>query len=145
VIDALLADNNVDVPKALLTQEVEALREQAKQRFEQQGNGQNLPELPADMFTDNAKRRVSVGLLIGQIIKENNVEVDQARVDALIETTASAYEDPSEVVEYYKNNQELSKQIQNLALEEQAIDTILNQAQVKEVKKSFDEVMNKKA
>jgi len=145
VITALLADNEVDVPKALLDQEVNALREQAKQRFEQQGNGQNLPELPADMFTDNAKRRVAVGLLIGQIIKDNNVEVEQARVDALIETTASAYEDPSEVVEYYKNNQELLQQIQNLALEEQAIDTILDKAKVKEVKKSFDEVMNKKA
>jgi trigger factor len=145
VIDALLADNNVDVPKALLDQEIETLREQAKQRFEQQGKGQSLPELPADMFTDNAKRRVSVGLLIGQIIKENEVEVDQVRVDALIETTASAYEDPAEVVEYYKNNQELLKQIQNLALEEQAIDTILEKAKVKEVKKSFDEVMNKKA
>jgi len=145
VIDALLADNEVDVPKALLEQEVKALRDQAKQRFEQQGNGQNLPELPDDMFTDNAKRRVAVGLLIGQIIKDNKVEVDQARVDALIETTASAYEDPSEVVEYYKNNKELLQQIQNLALEEQAIDTILTKAKVKEVKKSFDEVMNKKA
>lgn len=145
VIDALIAANEIDVPKALLDQEVNALREQAKQRFEQQGNGQNLPELPDDMFSANAQRRVSVGLLIGQIIKENKVEVDDARVDALIETTASAYEDPTEVIEYYKNNQELLQQIQNLALEEQAIDTILEQAQVKEVKKSFDEVMNKKA
>ena len=145
VIEALLADNKVDVPKALLDQEVEALREQAKQRFAQQGNGQNLPELPADMFTENAKRRVSVGLLIGEIIKENKIEVDSERVDALIETTASAYEDPSEVIEYYKNNQELLQQIQNLALEEQAIDAILDQAKVKEVEKSFDEVMNKTA
>ncbi len=145
VIDALLEANEVEVPKALLEQEVNALREQAKQRFEQQGNGQNLPELPADMFTANAQRRVAVGLLIGQIIKENKVEVEQARVDALIETTASAYEDPTEVIEYYKNNKELLQQIQNLALEEQAIDTILEKAKVKEVKKSFDEVMNKKA
>lgn len=145
VISALLADNDVDVPKSLLEREVIALREQAKQRFEQQGNGQNVPELPDEVFTENAKRRVSVGLLIGQIIKDNNVEVEQARVDALIETTASAYEDPSEVVEYYKNNAELLQQIQNLALEEQAIDTIIEKAKVKEVKKSFDEVMNKKA
>jgi trigger factor len=145
VIDALLADNEVDVPKALLDQEVNALREQAKERFAQQGGGQNMPDLPDDMFTANAQKRVAVGLLIGQVIKDNKVEVDQARVDALIETTASAYEDPSEVVEYYKNNQELLQQIQNLALEEQAIDTILEQAKVKEVKKSFDEVMNKKA
>ncbi len=145
VIDALLADNEVDVPQSLLDQEVNALREQAKQRFEQQGNGGTMPELPADMFTANAQKRVAVGLLIGEVIKSNKIEADEARVDALIETTASAYEDPSEVIEYYKNNQELLQQIQNLALEEQAIDAILDQAKVKEVKKSFDEVMNKKA
>ncbi len=145
VIEALVAANEVDVPKALLEQEIQALREQAKQRFQQQGNAQNLPELPDDMFTANAKKRVSVGLLIGEVIKENKIEVDSARVDELIETTASAYEDPSEVIEYYKSNQELLQQIQNLALEEQAIDTILDKADVKEVKKSFDEVMNKKA
>lgn len=145
VIDALLGANDVEVPQALLDQEIDALREQAKQRFEQQGNGQNIPDLPADMFNDNAKRRVSVGLLIGQIVKDNNIEVEQAKVDALIQTTASAYEDPAEVIEYYNNNQELLQQIKNLALEEQAIDTILEKAKVKEVKKSFDEVMNKKA
>jgi trigger factor len=145
VIAALLANNELDLPAALVEQEVKALREQAKQRFAQQGNAASMPELPADLFTDNAKRRVSVGLLLGEVIKSNKLEVDQARVETLIEQTASAYEDPSEVVEYYKNNQELLQQIQNLALEEQAIDTILSQAKVKEVKKSFDEVMNKKA
>lgn len=145
VIAGLLEKNQLDLPAALVDQEVNALREQAKQRFEQQGNAANMPELPADLFTDNAKKRVSVGLLLGEIIKTNKLDVDQARVDALIEQTASAYEDPSEVVEYYKNNQELLQQIQNLALEEQAIDTILTQAKVKEVKKAFDEVMNKKA
>jgi trigger factor len=145
VIAGLLANNELDLPSALVDQEINALREQAKQRFEQQGNAANMPELPAELFTDNAKRRVSVGLLLGEVIKSNKLEVDQDRVNALIEETASAYEDPSEVVEYYKSNKELLQQIQNLALEEQAIDTILNQAKVTEVKKSFDEVMNKKA
>lgn len=145
VIAALLEQNELDLPSALVEQEVNALREQAKQRFAQQGNAANMPELPSELFTDNAKRRVSVGLLLGEVIKTNKLEVEQDRVDALIEQTASAYEDPSEVVEYYKSNKELLQQIQNLALEEQAIDTILTQAKVKEVKKSFDEVMNKKA
>nr|WP_136250170.1 trigger factor [Ningiella ruwaisensis] len=145
VIAGLLEKNSLDLPAALVEQEVNALREQAKQRFAQQGQQANMPELPADLFTDNAKRRVSVGLLLGEIIKQKELKVDEARVDALIEQTASAYEDPSEVIEYYKNNQELLQQIQNLALEEQAIDAILEEANVTEVKKSFDEVMNKKA
>ena len=79
----------------------------------------------------------------GEVIKQNDIKVDSAKVDALIETTASAYEDPSEVVEYYKANNELMQQMNNVALEEQAVEWVLEQAKVKEVKKGFDEIMNK--
>ena len=135
------------VPAALIDQEVDALREQAKQRFAQQGQAdpKNLPELPAELFTENAKRRVSIGLILGEVIKANDLKADEDKVSALIETTASAYEDPSEVIEYYKSNQELMGQMQNVALEEQAIDWVLAQAKVKEVKTKFDEIMNKQA
>jgi trigger factor len=145
VIAGLLENNELDLPKALVDQEIDALRQQAKQRFEQQGKGGQVPELPADLFTDNAKRRVSIGLLLGEIIKDNKLEADEAKVTQLIETAASAYEDPQEVVEYYQSNAELKQQMQNLALEEQAIEAILEKAKVKEVKKAFDEIMNKNA
>ena len=145
VIAGLLENNELDLPKALVDQEVDALRQQAKQRFEQQGKGGQVPELPADLFVDNAKRRVSIGLLLGEIIKDNKLEADEAKVTQLIETAASAYEDPQEVVEYYQSNAELKQQMQNLALEEQAIEAILEKAKVKEVKKAFDEIMNKNA
>ncbi|MDO6694049.1 trigger factor [Aliiglaciecola sp. 3_MG-2023] len=145
VISGLLEQNSIDVPKALLDQEVDALREQAKQRFQQQsgGNSANMPELPADLFEENAKRRVSIGLILGEIIKTNEIKVDDAKVEQLIETTASAYEDPSEVIEYYKTNNELLQQIQNVALEEQAVELVLSQAKVKEVDTAFDDIMNK--
>jgi trigger factor len=147
VISGLLANNEIDLPKALVDQEIDALREQAKQRFSQQRGGDvaNMPELPADLFMENARKRVSIGLLLGEIIKTNDMKVDQAKVDSLIETTASAYEDPQEVVEYYKSNKELMQQMNNVALEEQAVELLLNQAKVKEVKKAFDEIMNKQA
>lgn len=145
VIAALLEKNEIDLPQALVDQEVNALREQAKQRFEQQGQGQNLPELPADLFMDNAKRRVSVGLLLGEVIKQQELQVESERVEALIESMASAYEDPTEVVEYYKANEELMQQMNNVALEEQAIEWIAANAKTKEVKKAFDEIMNKQA
>ncbi|GAA6184177.1 trigger factor [Aliiglaciecola sp. NS0011-25] len=145
VISGLLEQNSIDVPKALLDQEIDALREQAKQRFQQQsgGNSANMPELPADLFAENAKRRVSIGLILGEIIKTNEIKVDDAKVEQLIETTASAYEDPSEVIEYYKTNNELLQQIQNVALEEQAVELVLSQAKVKEVDTAFDDIMNK--
>lgn len=145
VIAGLLENNQLDLPKSLVDQEIDALRQQAKQRFEQQGKGGEVPELPADLFLENAKRRVSIGLLLGEVIKDNKLEADEAKVTQLIETTASAYEDPKEVVEYYQSNTELKQQMQNLALEEQAIEAILEKAKVKEVKKAFDEIMNKNA
>ncbi|MDP5028947.1 MAG: trigger factor [Paraglaciecola sp.] len=147
VINGLLANNSVDLPKALVDQEINALREQAKQRFSQQqgGNIDNLPELPADLFAENARKRVSIGLLLGEIIRTNELKVDNAKVDSLIETAASAYEDPQEVVEYYKSNKELMQQMQNVAMEEQAVELLLTQAKVTEVTKAFDEIMNKQA
>lgn len=145
VISGLVEKNEIDLPQSLIDQEINALREQAKQRFAQQGGGDNLPELPADLFQDNAKRRVTIGLLLGEIIKQNELEADESKVEEMIETAASAYEDPQEVVEYYKNNQELMQQMQNVALEEQAIEWVLGQSKVEEVNKSFDEVMNKQA
>lgn len=145
VIAGLLENNQLDLPKALVDQEIDALRKQAKQRFEQQGKGGDVPDLPADLFQENAKRRVSIGLLLGEVIKDNKLEADEAKVTQLIETAASAYEDPQEVVEYYQSNTELKQQMQNLALEEQAIEVILEKAKVKEVQKAFDEIMNKNA
>ena len=147
VIEGLLANNELELPKALVDQEINALREQAKQRFSQQqgGNVDNLPELPADLFQENARKRVSIGLLLGEVIKTEELKVDSAKVDALIETAASAYEDPQEVIEYYKTNDELMQQMQNVALEEQAVEVLLSKANVKEVNKAFDEIMNKQA
>ncbi|MCF2946565.1 trigger factor [Paraglaciecola aquimarina] len=147
VIAGLLENNQIDLPKALVEQEINVLRDQAKQRFAQQQGGKvdNMPELPADLFEENARKRVSIGLLLGEVIKTNELKVDTAKVDALIETAASAYEDPQEVIEYYKSNDELTQQMNNVALEEQAVEVLLEQAKVKEVKKKFDDIMNKQA
>jgi trigger factor len=145
VIAGLLEKNDLEVPQGLIDQEINVLRDQAKQRFEQQGQTAAMPELPADLFQDNAKRRVSVGLLLGEVIKTEELKADEDKVDTLIETAASAYEDPQEVIDYYKGNNELMQQMQNLALEEQAIEVIVSKAKVTEVEKPFDEIMNKTA
>lgn len=141
VIKGLLAANNdVPVPSALKQQEVQVLREQAMQRFG--GNGQNMPELPAELFAEQAEERVKVGLLLGQVIRSNDLKVDETRVKEMIENTASAYEDPQEVVAYYAENAEAKQQVENVVLEDQAIDLVLEKATITEQELSFDEVMN---
>ena len=143
VLSALVEANEVEVPKALVEGEVEVLRKQAVERYSQQMDPKNMPELPAELFAEQAEKRVKVGLVLGEVIKANELKVEQDKVTAMIESAASAYEDPAEVVAYYKNNKEMMQNIENVALEEQAIDFILERATVTEVNKSFDEVMNK--
>lgn len=145
VIKGLLASNDVDVPQALIAGEVDVLRKQALQRFGNNVDPKQLPELPASLFEEQAKDRVKVGLLLGEVIKTNELKVDDKKVQALIETVASAYEDPQEVVQYYNSNKELLQSMRNVALEEQAIEVILAGAKVTEQKAAFDEIMNPQA
>ncbi|WP_407330927.1 trigger factor [Enterovibrio sp. 27052020O] len=140
VIDGLVEKNDIDVPAALIDQEVNVLRQQAVQRFG--GNMENAPELPRELFEEQAKRRVVVGLLLGEVIKTEELKADEDRVKALIEEMASAYEDPSEVVSYYAKDQRLMENMRNVALEEQAIDALLAKAQVSEKEQAFSELMN---
>lgn len=142
VLEGLVASHDVGLPAALVAQEIEVLRKQAMQRFQGQMDPNNLPELPNDMFKEQAERRVKVGLLLGEVIKINELKVDDAKVDELIATAASAYEDPQEVIEYYANNKELMQQMQNVALEEQAVEFLVEKAQVKNKKANFKEIMN---
>jgi len=143
VIAGLIDKNPINLPAALVEQEIDALRKQSLERFGQQGNQANLPELPDELFDENARRRVAVGLLLGEVINQKEIKADSARVEEMIATSASAYEDPQEVIEYYKTNQELMTQMENLAVEDQAIDSLLENAKVSEVAKDFDDIMNK--
>ncbi|MDG6895825.1 trigger factor [Volucribacter amazonae] len=143
VIDGLLAENQIDVPVAAVEQEIEVLRGQATQRFG--GNSKQVAGLPKELFEEQAKRRVQVGLLLSNVISSNELKVDEERVAKMIQDIASAYEQPQEVVEYYNSNKELMNNIRNVVLEEQAIDAVLSKAQVTEKTASFDEVMNPKA
>ncbi|KLV03940.1 trigger factor [Photobacterium aquae] len=143
VLNGLVEQNDIAVPAALIDQEINVLRQQAAQRFG--GNMQNTPELPRELFEEQAKRRVVVGLLLGEVIKSEELKVDEERVKAIIADMASAYEDPTEVVAYYEQNEQMMNNMRNIALEEQAIDALLAKAQVSEKEVSFNELMNQPA
>jgi trigger factor len=145
VIEGLLEAHELDIPKSSVDQEIDVLRQQAMQRFGGQIDPKNMPQLPAEMFEEQAKRRVKTGLLLGELIKVNELKVDEAKVKELIESAASAYEDPQEVVDYYMNNNELKQQMENVALEEQAVDFIMEKAKVSEKKAKFQDIMNPQA
>ena len=142
-IDGLVEANEIDVPAALVDSEIDVLRRQAAQRFG--GNQQQALELPRELFEEQAKRRVVVGLLLGEVIRTHELKADEDRVKGLIEEMASAYEDPREVVEFYGSNKELMDNMRNVALEEQAVEAVLAKAKVTEKATSFNELMNQQA
>ena len=139
-IDGLVSANEIDVPAALIDGEIDVLRRQAAQRFG--GNEKQALELPRGLFEEQAKRRVVVGLLLGEVISTNDLKADEDRVKTLIEEMASAYEDPSEVIEFYSKNKELMNNMRNVALEEQAVEALLAKAKVTEKATTFSELMN---
>ncbi|HBO37382.1 MAG TPA: trigger factor [Pasteurellaceae bacterium] len=143
VIEGLLEQNPIEVPLAAVEQEIEVLRGQAAQRFG--GNTEQAAQLPRELFEEQAKRRVQVGLLLSEVISSNELKADEERVKTMIEEIASAYEQPAEVVEYYSKNKELMSNIRNVVLEEQAVDTVLAKAQVTEKASTFDDIMNPQA
>ena len=139
-IDGLVAANEIDVPAALIDQEIGVLRQQAAQRFG--GNPEAAAQLPRELFEEQAKRRVQVGLLLGEVIKSEEIKADDEKVKALIAEMATAYEDPAEVIEYYESNEQMMENMRNVALEEQAVDAIIAKASVSEKELSFNDLMN---
>ena len=142
-IDGLVEANEIDVPAALVDSEIDVLRRQAAQRFG--GNEQQALELPRELFEEQAKRRVVVGLLLGEVIRTHELKADEARVSTMIEEMASAYEDPQEVIEFYSKNNELTNNMRNVALEEQAVEAVLAKAKVTEKETNFQDLMNQTA
>ena len=143
VLDGLVEANNIDVPAALIDGEIDVLRRQAAQRFG--GNEKQALELPRELFEEQAKRRVVVGLLLGEVIRTHELKADEDRVKVLIEEMASAYEDPQEVIEFYSKNNELMNNMRNVALEEQAVEAVLAKAKVTEKETNFQDLMNQTA
>ena len=138
VMDGLLAANPVEVPKALVQNEVDRLRVQAVQQF---GGSIKPDQLPAELFEEQARRRVSLGLIIGELVKQFELKPDEARVRELIEEMASAYQEPEQVVNwYYKNEQQLGE-VRSVVLEEQVVDTVLGKAKVTDKQVSYEEAV----
>ncbi|WKT59207.1 trigger factor [Microbulbifer thermotolerans] len=142
VMDQLFEKHPVELPSALVAGEVRALRGQMVQQFGGQIKMDDAEKmLPDTMFEEQAKRRVVLGLVVGEIVKQNEITVDADRVKAKVEELASTYQQPEEVVDYYYNNRELLSGVESVVLEDQVVDFVLESAKVKDVESSYDEVI----
>jgi trigger factor len=138
VMDGLLAANPIEVPKTLLGNEVNRLRVQAVQQF---GGNIKPDQLPAELFEEQARRRVVLGLIVAEVVKQFDLKPDDARVRAMIQEMASAYQEPEQVVAwYYKNDQQMNE-VRSVVLEEQVVDTVLSKANVTDKSVSYEDAV----
>jgi trigger factor len=145
VMDGLDATNELELPQALLDEEVNRMRQEAVQQF---GGGQGAPQidpsvLPAEMFSDQAGKRVKLALIINAIVEKNELAPDEDKVRETIETMASSYEDPEQVINFYYSNEQQLSQIRNVVLEEQIVDLVLETAKVSEKAVSYEEAVSR--
>jgi trigger factor len=146
VMDALLASHTTDLPKALVANEIEVLRNQMMQRFGgQQQNFDVKSLLPDTMFQEEAQRRVTLGLIVGEIVKSAKLKPDAKRVKSMIEDIASTYQEPKEVVEYYSSNPELLSGVESAVLEDQVVDYVLASAKVTDQASAYEEIIKANA
>ncbi|WP_445345869.1 trigger factor [Acinetobacter bohemicus] len=144
--DALVAANEVEVPAAMLAQEIDRQRQQMIQQFTQQFGAQGAQAfdssmLPDDLFKEQAEKAVKLGVLVSKVLADAKIEVDPARVETYINDMASSYEDPTEVIEYFKNDKQQRAQIEAVVLEDQIVDHILAAAKVTNTDVSYEELL----
>ena len=144
--DALVAANEIEVPASMVAQEIDRQRQQMIQQFTQQFGAQGAGAfdssmLPDELFKEQAEKSVKLGVLVSKVLADAKLEVDQARVDAYINDMASSYEDPTEVVEYFKNDKQQRAQIEAVVLEDQVVDHILAAAKVNDVAVSYEDLL----
>ncbi len=141
VMNSLREIHSVELPKALITSEIDVIRNQMAQQF---GGAQNMDIkslLPDDMFREQAEQRVALGVIVGELIKKADLKPDADRVRSQIEEMASTYEQPEEVIDYYYNNQQMLAQVESLVIEDQVVDYVIEQGSVEAVKSTYDEII----
>jgi trigger factor len=145
VMTGLLEKNEVIAPQALVDDEIKNLKMQMAQNMGQDPSKTDLDtldSLPDDLFRDEGAKRVRLGLLVGELIRIENISLDKARFDKALQEMAATYEQPQQVIDYYTKNKDARNSLEGMVLEDQVVDHILDKAQVKDKSFSFEEMMN---
>lgn len=139
LFDGLLAANPIEVPAVLVDTQVQDMQMEAGRRMGARDASQ-LP--PAAQFQEPARRRVALGLVLGEVIRASGVTADRNRIQSKVQELVETYPDPAQALKAFRDNQEAQRQIENMVLEEQVIEWLLERAKVTDQAMTFKELMN---
>ncbi|MDX1594757.1 MAG: trigger factor [Gammaproteobacteria bacterium] len=137
LFDRLVEANDVSVPRTLVEQEIDGMIEQMQQRTGVKAKS----GLPRELFTEQAERRVKLSLIVGELVRASEIQPDPERVRQAIESHASGYENPEEVIKWIYSNRDQLSSVEMAVLEDQVVDWVLERAKVVDEKIPFDEMM----
>ena len=142
VMDALLKVAQLDVPAALVSNEVERMTTSARAELKQRGvKDADTAPIPADMFQAQAERRVRLGLVVAELVRSNNLQARPEQLQAHIEELSQSYEKPSEVMRWYLGDRERMAEVEAVVIENNVTDFVLARAKVTDKSLPFDELM----
>lgn len=145
VMEALLTVNPIEVPKALVEKESLQLAENAKRDLEMRGmNAKDIP-VEAAWFSDQAQRRVKLGLIMAEVVKSKELFAKPEQIRTLVEEMAQSYEDPSELVRWYYSQPERLAQAEAVVIEDNVVEWVVSQVEATDKDVSFDELMGNSA
>jgi trigger factor len=139
LFDRFLAGNPVDVPNALVQQQVRDMQMDTARRM---GAKEAAQMPPAEPFIEPARRRVALGMLVNELVKSRNLQLDRSKVDARLADLAATYPDPDAIIGAYRQNPEAMRQVEGMVLEDQVVDYLLARAKVNDQPSTFKELMN---
>ena len=144
VLDKLYSENKIELPQSLVANERERLLGELEKNIKQQGADlEKIKSASETLIAEQAKKRVSLQLILAEIIKQNDLKPDPKKVRQMIEHAASGYEDPKAVINWYYSDKKNLAEVEVLSLEDNVVDWVLEHANVTDKPSTFDEIMNK--
>ena len=142
VMESLLAGKEFDLPESMVRGEMARVMQRRREELEQSGMDPERMEPAPAAIEEPIRRRISLDLIVAEIIKEHRIELDHARVRARVETIASTYKEPARVVDWYYSDRERLSGIESQVFEDQVVEWILERVQVTDEHSSFDRILN---
>jgi|TARA_B100001971_G_scaffold76202_1_gene70229 trigger factor len=139
ILDSLREAHAFEVPSAMIESEVNNMRQNAARRVGMDPKDMKEDLFPKETFLEEAKKRVSVGVILNKIIEEKGIKADGERVRKMVEDRASMYKEPQQVVNWFYSNEEQLRSIESISLEEQVIEILLSEANAVEEELTYEE------
>jgi trigger factor len=142
VVEALIKLAELDVPKILVSREVERLTEDARADLKKRGvkDAATAP-IPAEIFQPQAEKRVRLGLVFGELVRSNNLQAKPEQLQSHIQEMSQSYENPTEVMRWYLSDRERMAEVEGVVVENNVAEFVLSKAKVVEKDLPFDELM----